>query len=391
MRRLKEKYLGKEANRRKNIQQIIILVGLIGLFAFFAYNASIKLKQQGLTAGYGFLTSPAKFDIQFTLLEYSGKDSYARAFLVGILNTLLVAGLGILFTTIIGFFVGLARVSSHFFIAKIANIYIELFRNIPLLLQIIFWYFLILQYLPNVENSWNLFNFAAITIKGVYIPDFLITRSEFLIFTILLTIIVTTLWLSWSKKRHRETGKSYPRFIIGLLLLFLIPFLFIWLGGVRVDLEYPLMTKVGNIHIFKGGIQIIPELFALVIALTLYTSTFFAECVRAGLLSVRRGQSDAAVSLGLSKRQTLQLIVIPLALRVIIPPATNQYLNLTKNSSLAAAIAYPDVFTVLAGTTLNQTGRAIEIIFLTMLTYLTISLLISLLMNWYNKRWAIQT
>jgi len=317
--------------------------------------------------------------------------TYGRAYLVGLLNTILVAVLGIFFATILGVTIGVARLSKNFLVSRIAEWYVEMFRNIPLLLQLFFWYFAALRALPPPKESHIFFDFAILNIKGLYIPEFAWTNFNALFYSIITSIVIVVLFIVWAKKTQESTGKQYPKFMISSGIIIIIPFLSIIIGGVGLEFIHPELKQISEtIFNYEGGSKAIPELLALVVALAMYTSTFIAECVRAGIEGVTKGQKEAAASIGLTPGQILRLVIMPQALRIIIPPTTNQYLNLTKNSSLAAAIAYPDIVLVFAGTALMQTGRAIEIISITMLSYLTLSLTISILMNWYNKKMAIK-
>ncbi|MEJ6772379.1 MAG: ABC transporter permease subunit [Pelagibacteraceae bacterium] len=363
---------------------IILLLGIV--ISYFSMNASTNMAARGIETGFGFLTNKASFDIQFSLIDFDSNDSYARAYLVGLLNTLLVSGIGIFFATVIGFFVGVTRLSSNILASKVAEAYIEIFRNIPLLLQIFFWYFAILRLLPSSDNSLILFNFVFANIKGIYVPRFVWENLNHFVYGFLFSILAIYLFVSFSKKKQERTGVQVPTFTTSLIIFFTINLIVTYFGNVGLSLSYPVLETNRGLHNYMGGVSVIPELIALAFSLSLYTSTFIAECVRAGILGVDKGQKEAAASIGLTKGQILKLIVIPQALRIIIPPVTNQYLNLTKNSSLAAAIAYPDIVLVFAGTALMQTGKAIEIVSITMLTYLTLSVSISLLMNWYNKK-----
>ena len=366
--------------------QFLIIFILTIIISYFSMNASNNTAARGIETGFGFLANKASFDIQFSLIDFDSNDSYARAYLVGLLNTLLVSGIGIFFATLIGFFVGIVRLSSNVLASKVAEAYIEIFRNIPLLLQIFFWYFAVLRLLPTSDQSLILFDFVFANIKGIYVPRFVWVNFNHLIYGILFSFLTIYLFISYSKKKQERTGVQVPTFIASLILFFLINILVVIFGNVGLSLSYPVLKTNMGLHNYMGGVSIIPELIALAFSLSLYTSTFIAECVRAGILGIDKGQKEAAASIGLTKGQILKLIVIPQALRIIIPPVTNQYLNLTKNSSLAAAIAYPDIVLVFAGTALMQTGKAIEIVTITMMTYLTLSVLISLFMNWYNNK-----
>jgi len=311
--------------------------------------------------------------------------------LVGLLNTILVAVIGIFFATILGVVIGISRLSSNYLIAKVAEWYIEIFRNIPLLLQLFFWYFAALRALPLPKEAINFFDIAYLSVKGLYIPKFVWTNFDIFFYSIIASIIAIIFVYKYARKQQENTGKQIPKFFISLGIFIIVPLLTFLIGGVSLSFEYPVLTQLSKtIFNYIGGVAIIPELMALAAALSLYTATFIAECVRAGIMGVTKGQKEAAASIGLTPGQILRLVIMPQALRIIIPPTTNQYLNLTKNSSLAAAIAYPDIVLVFAGTAMMQTGRAIEIVSITMLTYLSISIVISIFMNWYNKKMAIK-
>ena len=373
------------------IPQIITVVSVISIISYFAFNAQVNMGNRGISFGYGFLSQEASFDIGFSLIDYDGSMSYARAFLVGLLNTLLVSAIGIFFATLIGVTVGIGRLSSNYLIAKAAEFYVEIFRNIPLLLQLFFWYYAALRALPLPENAINILDVSYLTVKGWYVPKFIWTNFSIFISSIIVSIVAIIFVAKYAKKQREEIGKHVPTFYISSGILILFPLLTFLVGGVTLNFQIPILSQLStNIFNFKGGVSIIPELISLAIALSMYTATFIAENVRAGILGVTKGQKEAAASIGLTKGQILKLVVMPQALRIIIPPTTNQYLNLTKNSSLAAAIAYPDIVLVFAGTALMQTGRAVEIISITMATYLFISLCISSFMNWYNKSVAIK-
>tara|TARA_A100001011_G_scaffold354598_1_gene397132 strand:+ start:545 stop:1708 length:1164 start_codon:yes stop_codon:yes gene_type:complete len=379
------------AKIKKLIPQIIALFAVILVFGFFTFNAQINMDNRGIEFGFGFLSQESSFDVQFSLIEYDGSHSYFRAYLVGLLNTLLVAFIGIIISTIIGVIVGIARLSSNYLIERTAAVYVEFFRNIPLLLQIFFWYFAALRALPLPQDTDAMFGVFFLSIKGLFIPSFVWENLNIFIYSIIAVIISIIVVRNYAKKIQENQGKQLPVLFISLGLLFVLPLLSFLIGGVRLGFEIPVLEQISTTSfVYKGGLGIPPELIALTLALALYTATFIAECVRAGIQGISKGQKEAAASIGLTPNQVLKLVIMPQALRIIIPPTTNQYLNLTKNSSLAAAIAYPDLVLVFAGTALMQTGRAIEIVSITMLTYLSISLSISLLMNWYNKKIAIK-
>ena len=379
------------AKFKKIIPQLLTLTFVALVFGFFSYNAQLNMENRGISFGYGFLSQESSFDVQFSLIEYDGSHSYFRAYLVGLLNTILVSVIGIIFATIIGVVVGIARLSSNLLINRAAAYYVEFFRNIPLLLQIFFWYFAALRALPLPEDAEPIFGVVFLTIKGLFIPAFVWNNLNIFLYSLLAAIISMIVIRSYSKRLRETKGKQIPVLYISLGLIVGLPLLSFIIGGVTLSFEIPQLVQLAKTSFrFNGGLGLPPELIALTLALALYTATFIAECVRAGIQGVNKGQKEAAASIGLTPNQVLKLVIMPQALRIIIPPTTNQYLNLTKNSSLAAAIAYPDLVLVFAGTALMQTGRAIEIVSITMLTYLTLSVSISILMNWYNKKIAIK-
>ena len=358
-----------------------VLVVLAGKYLFD--NTVENMAKQGIASGFNFLGTTAGFNVTSSLIEYDSTSTYGRAFWVGLLNTLMVSGVSIFFATILGFIIGIARLSNNWLIAKIATVYIEVLRNIPLLLQIFFWYFAVLRPLPSPRESIEMFNAIFINNRGLYLPSpNFEDGSMWILMAFIAAIVAIVFTARWSKKRHDEEGKEFPLFSTSIGLLVGLPFLALLGTGFPVTWGVPSLQGFN----FQGGMVIIPEFVALAIALSTYTAAFIAEVVRAGIQSVSTGQTEAASALGLKSGQVLRFVTIPQALRVIIPPLTNQYLNLAKNSSLAAAIAYPDLVLVFAGTVLMQTGQAVEIIFITMAMYLLMSLVISLFMNWYNKR-----
>ena len=375
----------------KIIPQLITLLVVVLIFGFFTFNAQINMDNRGIEFGFGFLTQESSFDVQFSLIDYDGSHSYARAYLVGLLNTLLVAFIGIVISTILGVIIGIARLSPNYLIERAASVYVEFFRNIPLLLQIFFWYFAALRALPLPQDADAMFGVFFLTIKGLFVPRFVWENLDIFFYSIIAAIISILIIKNYARKLQENKGKQLPVFSISIGLFIILPLLTFLIGGVSLNFEVPVIKQLSTTSfVYEGGLGIPPELIALTLALSLYTATFIAECVRAGVQGISKGQKEAAASIGLTPNQILKLVIMPQALRIIIPPTTNQYLNLTKNSSLAAAIAYPDLVLVFAGTALMQTGRAIEIVSITMLTYLSISLAISLLMNWYNKKIAIK-
>ncbi len=378
-------------NIKKILPQLLTLLVVILIFGFFSYNAQVNMENRGITFGYGFLSQESSFDVQFSLIEYDGSHSYFRAYLVGLLNTILVSVIGIIFATIIGVVVGIARLSNNYLINRTAAVYVEFFRNIPLLLQIFFWYFAALRALPLPQDTEPMFGFFFLTIKGFFVPAFVWNNLDIFIYSVIAAIISIIFIRIYARKKQENEGIQTPVLSISIGLLIILPLLSFLFGGVEATVEVPVIKQLSQSGFtYEGGIKLPPELISLALALSLYTATFIAECVRAGVQGVSKGQKEAAASIGLTPNQVLKLVVMPQALRIIIPPTTNQYLNLTKNSSLAAAIAYPDLVLVFAGTALMQTGRAIEIVSITMLTYLSLSISISIFMNWYNKKIAIK-
>ena len=372
---------------KRFLPQILTLLFVLLIFGFLTFNAQVNMDNRGIDFGFGFLKQESSFDIQFSLVDFDGLDPYWWAYVAALLNTLLVAALGIIFCTILGVIVGVARLSPNFLIRNAAAWYVEFFRNIPLLLQIFFWYYAALRALPLPQDAEPLLGVSYMTIKGFYIPAMVWGNLNIFLYSLLCAIIGIFVVRIYAKRLQENEGRQLPVFFISIGLITILPFLSFLLGGVTLDFDLPVLKELSvTSFTYEGGIGLPPELIALTLALSLYTATFVAECVRAGIQGISKGQKEAAASIGLTPNQILKLVVMPQALRIIIPPTTNQYLNLTKNSSLAAAIAYPDLVLVFAGTALMQTGKAIEIVSITMLTYLTLSLAIAALMNWYNKR-----
>ena len=380
------------SNKNKDLlPQVLTVLFIILVIIYFTINAQSNMGNRGISFGFGFLSQESSFDITFSLIDYDGSDSYARAFLVGLLNTILVSAIGIFFATILGVTIGISRLSQNYLVSKAAEWYVEIFRNIPLILQIFFWYFAALRALPLTVDSINFYDISFLNVKGWYVPKFIWTNFSIFFYSIIFAIVLIYFLNKYAQNQRNRYGKQVPVLLISIFLLLGIPALTFLIGGVTLSFQIPELNQLSKtVYVYKGGVSIIPELISLALALSMYTATFIAENVRAGILGVSKGQKEAAASIGLTKGQILKLVVMPQALRIIIPPTTNQYLNLTKNSSLAAAIAYPDIVLVFAGTALMQTGRAIEIISITMLTYLTLSLSISVFMNWYNKKMAIK-
>ncbi len=362
--------------------QLLTLALVITGIYYIVQNTAANMLSLGLASGFHFLGVESQFDIQMTLIDYSPTSSYFDAFIVGLLNTLLVAVIGILFATILGFSFGIMRLSSNWLVAKIAETYIEVIRNIPLLLQIFFWYFAVLRALPRPKESFELWDSIYLNNRGLHLPDPNFGDGSSIIFNLLwVTVIISIIIFIWAKQRQNKTGITFPAFYVSTSLILGVFLISLIATGVPVTFAIPELKGFN----FKGGLKLIPELVALTFALSMYTAAFIAEVVRAGILAVSKGQTEAARSVGLKEGLVLRLIIIPQALRVIVPPLTNQYLNLTKNSSLAAAIAYPDLVLVFAGTALMQTGQAIEIIGMVMGVYLFLSLFTSVIMNLFNR------
>ncbi len=371
---------------RSIVFQFVALAALAFFFYTIINNALTNLEARGIATGFDFLNQPAGFGIGLSLIEYNETFSYGRTFIVGLLNTALVSFLGIIFATIIGFALGIARLSSNWLVSRLAAVYIETFRNVPLLLQILFWYVAVLQALPSARQSMSLGEAIFLNVRGLYMPSPVFeSGSGVVIGTFIIGVIATIAIGIWAKNKQRLTGQQTPMGRITLGLCIVIPVVVYFIMGSPISADYPVLKGFN----FRGGVSIIPELAALLLALSIYTASFIGEIVRSGINAVSHGQTEAAMSLGLPRSKTLKLVVIPQALRIIIPPLTSQYLNLTKNSSLAMAIGYPDLVSVFAGTTLNQTGQAIEIIAMTMGVYLSLSLLTSALMNLYNRKVAL--
>ena len=371
-----------DPKKRSIIFQIATLL-MVGLLGFYLISNTItNLKKQSIATGVGFLQKEAAFEIGESPIAYSAADTYGRALVVGFLNTLIVSFVGIIITIILGTAIGIARLSTNWLVSKLAAGFIELFQDIPVLLQLFFWYAFFYNILPPPRQAWN-------PVLGVFLSKrglvFAVPESHPVFKTMAIAIIVACVVIyflhRWARQRQARTGQPFPIFRVSLVILIGFPMLTWMLGGAPTAMNVPVLQGFN----FQGGTNISPEFTALLLGLILYTAAFVAEVVRAGIQSVSKGQTEAAMSLGLRPVRVLKLVVLPQALRVIIPPLTSQMLNLTKNSSLAVAIGYPD-FVSVAGTTINQTGQAIEGVALMMIVYLTLSLLTSAFMNWYNKK-----
>jgi general L-amino acid transport system permease protein len=386
--------LWNDPKARGVFYQLALVVALVVLGYVIVTNTIANLERQNIASGWDFLGNTAGFGIIQALAPYTETSSYGQALVVGFLNTLLVAVIGIFLATIIGFVVGVARLSNNWVISRLAYGYVELMRNIPLLLQIFFWYFAVLRAVPGKRDKWSfLFDSFHLNITGFRGPRPVFEAgSEIVGYAVLIGIVLSWLVARWAHKRQDATGKQFPVFWSGVGLIIGMPLLVFLFSGMPISLDHPVFNETGPI-LRRGfelgtGFNLIPEFLALTLALAIYTASFIAEIVRAGIQAVSHGQTEAAHALGLRSGPTLRLVIIPQAMRVIIPPLTSQYLNLTKNSSLAVAIAFPDLVSV-GGTVLNQTGQAIEIIAIWMIVYLSLSLATSAFMNWYNQRMAL--
>jgi general L-amino acid transport system permease protein len=373
--------------RVRSIAYQAVLCAAIAFLVWSAIgNAVDNLTRAKIASGFGFWDDTAGFDISQTLIEYSSVSTYGRAFWVGLINTLLVAAIGIVLATVLGFVIGIARLSSNWLVARLAGGYVELIRNLPLLLQLLFWYNAVIAALPDIRESLAVPGGGFLNNRGLFLP-----KPQFLdgawpvLAALALGVVCAIAFRIWAKRRQERTGEQAPVFWVALGLVVGVPLAALAAAGFPIEFGYP---ERGRFNI-RGGIEVLPEFMALLFGLVIYTAAFIAEVVRAGILAVSKGQTEAAYSLGLKPRPTMRLVVIPQAMRVIVPPLTNQYLNLTKNSSLAVAIGYPDLVQIFAGTVLNQTGQAVEVIAITMAVYLTISLVTSFAMNLYNRRVAL--
>ena len=341
------------------------------------------MQARGIRTGFDFMNQSAGFDVLLSLIPFEPTDSYGRTFFVGLLNTLLVSFISIIFATFLGFLVGVSRLSHNWLVEKVATAFVETFRNIPLLLQIFFWYFAVLATLLGVRNSISFADSIFVNVRGLFVPKVIWSDGASVVFYAFIAAIAGIFFLSrWAKKRQEQTGQSFPLLWANLGIFIGLPLIAFFVMSSPASLEYP---ELGTFSLV-GGLNLIPELVALTIALSVYTAAFIAEAVRAGVQSVSHGQVEAAAALGLPNGKVMRLVTIPQALRVIVPPLNSQYQNLIKNSSLAMAIGYPDLVAVFMGTTLKQVGQAVEIVFMTMLVYLVINLTLSLFMNWYNAR-----
>ena len=377
--------LWRHKESRAVLLQIIIVAAVFAFIAWLALNASRNLDALGQGIDYTFLAQVAGYDItpEQQLIDYTSTDTHARAALVGILNTLLVAVCGIAAATVVGFLVGVMRLSPNFLVNRIASVYVEIFRNVPILLWILLFHGVIINSLPRPRDAISIEDTIFLTNRGFYLPrPVWLEGAGLTLIALIIGIVGSYFYARHARRVQVQTGRILPTLQVSIAAIVLLPLAVFAISGLPVEFE--IAEKRG--FNFQGGWALKPEFLSLWGALSLYTAAFIAEIVRSGIVAVSHGQTEAAYALGIKRQRTLQLVVIPQALRVIVPPLTNQYLNLTKNSSLAIAVGYMDIVATLGGISLNQTGRAMEAMSLVLVIYLTISLLISSFMNWYNKR-----
>ena len=370
------------SNVRTNFYQACLVIGIVAASAWVIDTSSTNLDKLGIKTGLDFLDTEAGFAISQSLIPFSDTSTYAEALIVCILNTVVLSLAAIILSTFLGFFVALSRLSSNWLLNKISNIYVEIFRNVPLLLQLFFWYFAVLKLLPDKRQSVSFFDIAFLNIEGLVVPSPIFgDGAYYVVCSIFVAILLVVLLYYWAKKRQEYTGNTFPVFRWGLLILFLLPFIVAWLTSFPISWKIPVFGRFN----FQGGTELLPEFVAMLFGLTLYNAAFIGEIIRAGIMSVNKGQREAAASIGLSPSQIYNEVIVPQALRLIIPPLTNQYLNLTKSTALASAIAYPDLFWAVNGAILVQTGQVLELQALTLGAYLGLSLIIALTMNTFNQ------
>jgi general L-amino acid transport system permease protein len=367
--------------------QLLTIIGLVAFLWYIGSNTVHNIEQRGIRTGFGFLTGTSGFAINDSPIAYNETYTYWRVFEVGLLNTLIISFIVIILSSILGLIVGVLRLSNNWLVAKLSSAYIDIFRNVPILLQILFWYNVVLATLPSPRKSIEFFGSIFLNNRGIYVPKPDMNSTTIGVMLSVVFVFVFLFFLNrWANKKHEETGQEFPVLYTGIGLLIVLPILAYFVFGADFNFSYPKLRGFN----FTGGKTFYPEFLALTFALTIYTATFIAEAVRSGIEAVSKGQKEAAASIGLSGYQALKLVVLPQAIRIAIPPTINQYLNIVKNSSLATAIGYPELVTVFAGTTLNQVGQAIEIISMTMLVYLVTSLAVSALLNWINFKMKIK-
>jgi general L-amino acid transport system permease protein len=371
---------------RAVIYQIVVAAAVVLFAAWVITNTGANLRAQNKTTGFDFLWGTSGFEVSFTLTGFNRTSNYWQALLTGVVSTILVSAISIVIATAWGFVLGIARLSSNWIVSRLAAVYVEILRNIPLLLQLFVWYFAVLKAMPAVKQSFVFFGDWALNQRGLYVPRPMFDDRFIYVAVAFIVSLVAAIFIArWAKQRQDATGQQFPSFWAGVGLVLVVTLLAMPISGTDLQFDPPVLQGFN----YKGGIQLPPELVALIVGLSLYHATFIGETVRGGIQAISHGQTEAAQSLGLKEGQRLRLVIIPQAMRVIIPPMTSQYLNITKNSSLGAAIGYPEFVSVFMGTSLNQSGRAIEIISITMLVYLMLSLSTSALMNWYNARVAL--
>ena len=368
---------------REIILQIFVLFCIGWFLSWLIANVDANFKALGKDISFEFLFIPAGYDINQYLIDYNNRDSHLRAGIVGLLNTGLVAFFGIILATFLGVFLGIVRLSKNWLASKLAYWYIEFSRNVPILLHILLWHGIIINTLPHPRQALNFGDLTFLSNRGFYIPKPLTENGIELVYLFfVIAIIFSVLFFKFARKKQDLTGVQYPVFWINLSVIFFLPTIAFFISGMPITLEIPALKGFN----FRGGMHMSPELAALTFALGIYTAAFIAEIVRAGIMAVDKGQREAAESIGLKPSKVMNLVILPQARRVIIPPLTSQYLNLTKNSSLAIAIGYMDLVATLGGISLNQTGREMETMIIVMLIYLSVSLSISAFMNWYNNK-----
>ncbi len=367
--------------------QIVTIVGFVLFILYIAQNTAHNIEQRGIKTGFDFLNATAGFDITESPIPFTPQSSHWDVYKVGLLNTLIVSFWGIVLSTLLGLIIGVWRLSSNWLINRIATAYVETFRNIPVLLQILFWYNVVLATLPSTRQSINIADTFFINNRGLFMPDFNFQNGAWIIALAVIVAVILVIWLKkWADKKQEQTGEQTPIFLYSVIILIAFPILAYFIAGKPITATYPVLKGFN----FRGGSVYTPEFLALLFALSIYTATFIAEAIRSGIEAVPKGQKEAAISLGLSPMQRLKLVILPQAIRIAIPSIINQYLNLIKNSSLAAAIGYPELVTIFAGTSLNQTGQALEILLITMVTYLVISIIVSIILNWFNSKMKIK-
>ena len=366
--------------------QIALIAGLLYFFGTIIGNTLANMEATGIKTGFDFLGAAAGYDVLMSLISFESTDTYGRIFVVGFLNTLLVSAIGIFFATLLGFIFGVAHFSHNWLIRKIALVYVEIFRNVPLLLQVFFWYFAVLSSLPGARQSLSLGEAVFLNVRGLYLPKLIGGDLSSLVWIALGAAVAGIFVLRrWAKKRQELTGQQFPVLKTSIAMVILFPLIVAALTGFPFTVEYPALKGFN----YFGGITVIPELMSLAIALSVYTGAFIAEAVRAGVQSIPHGQTEAARSIGLRENKIMSLIIVPQAMRVIVPLLNSEYQSLVKNSTLAAAVGYPDLFNVFVGTALNQTGQAIETIFMTIIVYFVVNMVISFLMNRFNSAVAL--